>query len=472
MSFKFHHTDKWACANLDLIEEAEESNKKAIVLIGGASSSGKSFLAKTLVHFLGENGHKAVIVSLDQYNFGLSGIIPNKVNDNYFSGKLKNREEIRARIKKVIYSVPFDKKYAPEQIEKIKKEIAGLIPEKDRNLFLKSLYDEWKVLNFDEPTVYDLKSASEDIKSLYAGKRIKERKYSKVISEQVENDQIINGNNFDVILVEGIYALSMGRLKNFKGIDIITNFIDGNPKSLFLRRIIRDEKATSADSVFTISIYFKYIVKSYRETILPSRKKADIILDNERTFLELREGNRYTTKRELHTKSDKAIEQIRSLGKISRVSYRKDTYFSVSKESRNSNNILRLRSVSHDKGKTYYPSSLVHKGIPKCRKDGKVIRPINILLKEGEVNKVWASAEDCIHDFLSAGFLVSSVQKKKKIRREINGENIVIREVDGQGYFIEFPDCGNEDNYQRIRSLIQHAENGKQSVISLPGKSK
>ncbi len=454
MRFKFHHRDKWTCANLDLVEESLEKHPKAIVLVGGASSSGKSFSAHTLKDFLEQNGHHAIIISLDQYNFGLSGIIPNKVNLNLFAGSLPNRKEIRNRIKKIIYDVPFDEKYRPEQIDKIRESIKGLVDPSILEKFLKGLYDEWKVLNFDEPTVYDLASAADDVKELYRDGCITEKKYSKVISEQIPSDSVIDGKQYDVILVEGIYALSKGMLSNLNEYDFITDFIDGNPKSLFLRRVIRDEKSTSAGSVFTISIYFKYILKSYKETILPSRKNADVILDNEMSFLELRQGNLYTTKREIHTESENAIQEIRKLGTLNRISYRKDTYFSVPNESRNSNNILRLRSVSHDEGKTYYPSSLVHKGIPKCRKDSKVIRPINILLKEGEFNKVWESSDECIHDFVSAGFVVSSVQKKKKIRRTINGENIVIREVDGQGYFVEFPDNDKEETYNKINSII------------------
>ncbi len=37
MSFQYHHLDKWLLANSDLIEEALENNKKAVVLISGAS---------------------------------------------------------------------------------------------------------------------------------------------------------------------------------------------------------------------------------------------------------------------------------------------------------------------------------------------------------------------------------------------------------------------------------------------------
>ena len=338
MAISFHHFDKWCFANIDLAEEVLETQNKAVIVIAGASSSGKSFSAEALKRTLNVHGHRATIISLDQYNFGLSGIIPNKVNLNLFDGSLPNRKEIRNRIKKIIYDVPFDEKYRPEQIDKIRESIKDLVDPSILEKFLKGLYDEWKVLNFDEPTVYDLASAADDVKELYRDGCIAEKKYSKVISEQIPSDSVIDGKQYDVILVEGIYALSKGMLANLSEYDFITDFIDGNPKSLFLRRVIRDEKSTSAGSVFTISIYFKYILKSYKETILPSRKNADVILDNEMSFLELRQGNLYTTKREIHTESEETIQEIRKLGTLNRISYRKDTYFSVPNESRNSNN--------------------------------------------------------------------------------------------------------------------------------------
>jgi hypothetical protein len=37
MSFEYHHIDKFGFANLDLIEEIQETKPKAVVLISGAS---------------------------------------------------------------------------------------------------------------------------------------------------------------------------------------------------------------------------------------------------------------------------------------------------------------------------------------------------------------------------------------------------------------------------------------------------
>ena len=48
MKYTCHHTDKWIFANTDLAEEQLEKSSKALIIIAGASSSGKSFLAASL----------------------------------------------------------------------------------------------------------------------------------------------------------------------------------------------------------------------------------------------------------------------------------------------------------------------------------------------------------------------------------------------------------------------------------------
>lgn len=438
--FTFHHIDKWGFANLDLIEEVLEHNSKAVVLLAGASSSGKSYLASYLVNLLKNNGHKALIISLDQYNHGLSGIIPNKVNTNYFHGQLSHLSEIKAAIKNVISDISFEKKYDEESLELIKPKIAPFFSNyADLDVFLKALNAEWKVLNFDEPSVYNMKEAALDIKALLQDETIVLKKYSKVVSERIESDEKISGSDYDVILVEGIYALDSVMIDQFHGFNnVIKDFIDGNPKSLFIRRIVRDSKVTSADNVFTISIYFKYIVKSYLETIYPNRLNADIVLFNDMTFTELRAGELYVTKDEIKTNDRDVIDNLLKNSQVNETLYQRDIFFSAPNENRESHNILRLRCLSDDEGKTYYPSSLVHKGTPKARLDNRIIRPINVLLKEGEFYKIWKDEGECLRDFLMAGFYIGPVKKKIKRRLIYKGIKLVLREVEGEGYYIEF----------------------------------
>jgi uridine kinase/adenylate cyclase class IV len=454
MAFTFHHLDKWGFANLDLSEEILEKSPRAIVLISGASSSGKSFAATYLKQVLTRNGHKALVLSLDQYNFGLSGIIPNKVNKNVFHGKLKNLEEIEARIKKIIYNVGFDSKYAQPVLDKIQAACQDLIKPEDMPKFLEGLSDEWHHLNFDEPTVYNLPEASQDIRKLYSGQSIHSKHYSKVVSERQPSRSLYDGKAYDVIIVEGIYAMDPDFLKSLKGLPLVKDFIDGNAKSLFLRRVIRDSKITSADSVFTINLYFKYIIKAYQQTILPCREEADVVLNNDMSFTELRAGSLYLTKDEVFTTSDKLVSRLIKEGSVQSVQYQKDFYFDVPGENQEANNILRFREVSQDEGQSYLPSSLIHKGAPKTRKDNKLIRPINVLLKEGALIKVWPSEEACLKDFTQSGFVIGKSEKKIKTRLVYHGQGLTLRQVEGKGTFIEFATPTKESVIKEIQRAV------------------
>ncbi|MFA6829848.1 MAG: hypothetical protein WCR67_04015 [Bacilli bacterium] len=455
MAFEFHHLDKWAFSNLDLSEETMESQHKAVILISGASSSGKSYAARYLKELFNQNGHKALILSLDKYNFGLSGIIPNKVNLNYFNNSLPNMEEIESKIKKIIYDVPFDSKYKPEILEKIRASIKDLINPELMNTFIDGLSAEWKKLNFDEPTVYNLQEASQDIIKLLNNEKVSEKRYSKVICERLESTYAFDGHKYDVIIAEGIYALDESFLSCLKTVSFIKNFIDGNPKSLFLRRIIRDSKITSADNVFTVNLYFKYIVKSYKETIAPCRLKADVILNNNMSFTELRAGALYRTKDEIFTSDQELINRIKGKSEIVSVQYQEDYYLVNEDDTQlDKNNIIRFRQVSADEGKTYLPSSLIHKGAPKSRFDNKVIRPINILLSEEEFTKVWPDKDSCLSDFINSGFKIGKIEKKRKTRLIFHNQKITLREIENKGTYIEFSSTCDEKEVAEIKKLI------------------
>lgn len=440
MAKELHHIDKWGFANVDFGEEILEKNQKALILIAGASSSGKSYGAVFLKQMLEKMGHKACIISLDQYNGGLSRIIPNKVNLNYFNSSIKDMGRIYCKIKPIIENVDFSSKYDETRLSLIKDALKDDFNESDLDKFITGLGIEWSKLNFDEPSVYDLKEASRDIKDLLKGKTIEEKLYSKVVSERIKSNSIINGNECSFIIVEGIYALNDELLDELKGIEIVKNFIDGNPKSLFLRRLIRDMGSTSASTSFTAKLYFSSIMDSYRQTILPSRSKADLVLDNDMSFAELRSGNLYLSKNLYPVNSKEGLKRLEDNSLVVERSFQKDFYIVCENEKQEENNILRFRETSFDEGKTYKPASLVHKGAPKWRKDNKIIRPVNVLLDENCIQDVWKDEESCLYDFLTNGFMINRIEIKIKTRIIYKGYNITLFEAKDRNNNLEIGD--------------------------------
>lgn len=452
LSITCHHLDKWEYMNLDLVEEALEKHGKCCVFIGGASSSGKSFCAKNLRRILEDTGRKAVVISTDSYNKGITKIITDKVEKKDFAGLLPLKDVILKIATPILIDTAFEKKFSPECCARIGEALKGHVPQAIIKKYLECAEREIKSLNFDEPDVYDLDNVAEDLKNLLAGKQVSRKKYSKVISEQVEPTEFIDGSEYSVFIVEGLYVLSNHLLRQLNRNAIVTNFVEGSPKSLFLRRIIRDAKVTSSPTYFTIQMYFSNIVKSYNETILPSSKNADIIFKNDMSFSELREGNLYKTKEKVLVTNPGFIASIFHDSEELSCVYQKDLYLKGADEPSDFNNLLRLREISSDEGKTYVPSSLVHKGAPKTRKDGLEIRPINILLREGEFSKAFSSEKDFLKKMKDAGFSIDRVVVKQKRKISYKGYVLTVSGFKREGIWMEFSDPNMP---QEMRQLMK-----------------
>lgn len=285
-------------------------------------------------------------------------------------------------------------------------------------------------------------------------KVIEEKLYSKVISERVPSNSFINGRDYSFIIVEGIYALNPLLLDSLKGIKTVKNFVDGNPKSLFLRRLIRDASKTSASASFTAKLYFTSIMDSYRQTILPSRNEADLVLDNDMSFNELRSGNLYKTKNVYPIKNIEGMNKLISSSIVLERIFEKDFYVACANEKQEENNILRFRERSLDGGKTYKPSSLVHKGAPKWRKDNKIVRPVNVLLDETSILDVWKDEESFLYDFLTNGFEINRIEIKTKTRLSYKDINVTVFEVKGRMRYVEVQDDIPNSILKEILSLV------------------
>lgn len=94
---------EWLYSNLDLVEECKEKNIKPVVLIGGASSSGKSYTSKILKNFLIQKGYNPIVLSTDNYNKGIAENIFDIVNKKYYNNTLLNKTQVVKEIKKNNY---------------------------------------------------------------------------------------------------------------------------------------------------------------------------------------------------------------------------------------------------------------------------------------------------------------------------------------------------------------------------------
>ena len=229
---------------------------------------------------------------------------------------------------------------------------------------------------------------------------------------------------------------------------------------MFLRRVIRDAKSTSADNCFTIKSYFKYIVPSYLNTILPNKKNADIVFVNDMTFSELRQGDLYLTKEKIKITNKNLIQFLLKNGKVLSKEFQRDIYISAYDENISSDNLLRLRTISFDNGKTYTPTSLVHKGAPKTRLDGKQIRPINVLISEGDFEKIFSSEQQFLSNLYNAGFRQDRTTIKTRYRILISGQSITLDDIKNEGVFVEL----SQSTDKKFLDFVRQNANTKNSV--------
>lgn len=407
---------EWLYSNLDLVEECKEKKLKPVILIGGASSSGKSYTSKSLQNFLAEHGYKSIIISTDNYNKGLAENIFDIVNKKYYNNAIKNRPQITNEIKKVIINTDFDTKFDNFNLQQIKSSCRDLI-HFDINKFVERLKYEFDHINFDDKNIYNLEEAAQDITALISNKKIIEKKYSRMISERMEQSNIIDGRNYDLIIIEGIYALTDEITKNINAENLIKNFVDCNSKNLFLRRMIRDSAITNCSKSFILKNYLEFVMPEYIKTVLPTKQCADIVLKNDMTFEELREGEV-----DIQNKYRLTIEQLNKLlinSKIIKKLTQIDTYFG----SKEDDNILRLREEKS--GLNYLTmKSLVYKGKPKMRKDKSIIRPNFILADSNDLKNVFANKQDLITQFKKAGITPIKVVEKKRWFLKYKGKEI------------------------------------------------
>ncbi|HAJ77439.1 MAG TPA: hypothetical protein DCO89_00015 [Clostridiales bacterium] len=409
---------EWMYSNLDLIEECKEKGLKPIILIGGASSSGKSYSSKMLKNFLTEKGFKTIIISTDNYNKGLAENIFDIVNKKYYNKRIKNRPQITNEIKKIILNCDFDNKFDKYNLSLIKNACVNLI---NYNIddFTSKLEYEFKHINFDKKEIYNLEEAASDITALIGNKRIIEKKYSKMVSERIEQSNILDGKNFDIIMVEGIYALADEIIKNINTENVIKNFIDCKNKNLFLRRMIRDNNITNCSKGFILKNYLDYVAPEYFETVLQTKQKADIIFKNDMTFEELREG--YV---DIQNKYKITTDQLNAFllrSKIIKKLTIIDTYFGE----RGDANVLRLREEKTPLTNLTM-KSLIYKGNPKLRKDKSIIRPNFVLATEKDLYAVFKNRSELIAALKTARISIFKMIQKKRWLLNYKGKEIKV----------------------------------------------
>lgn len=209
-----------------LVSDIEENNDK-LVMVSGPTSSGKTTFGTILSKELKSRGYETLLVSLDDYFFG-------------------------------------------------KKFMAENIPEVD----------------FESVLSLDMDLFKENIKDILAGKTVMLPRFNFISGEREEKLMTFTPQENLIIFVEGIHALSKAVLSSVGSAKTLKVFIC--PKSRIelsngtllngtymrlIRRTVRDYNYRNADAKRTFDLW-QDVRKSEIKYIIPSAKKADVIIDS------------------------------------------------------------------------------------------------------------------------------------------------------------------------------------------------
>ena len=111
---------------------------------------------------------------------------------------------------------------------------------------------------------------------------------------------------------------------------------------------------------------------------------------------------------------------------------------------------------SFDEGKTFVPYNLVHKGVIKIRKDNRVIRPINLLIKQDDFEKIWNNYIECVDDFYRAGFIIGKINHRIRYNVTYKNQKLKISNIENSDYCIDFVEPVNEDIVKEIKKMIKN----------------
>lgn len=264
-----------------IFNELKHNKKKKIILLAGASCSGKSFNAIRLAKQLGCFGKKVAILQSDNYHRSFSLITTeNALTKNSFPDIVK---QLYPQIVKAVYSCTFNlktpDKFSNTVIKKLEVELSKLMPKPLATNVLEALKREHICQNIDEPTAIDYKKLADDINCLidFPSKEIYYPQYMFEFAESSYNaDNKLKGEDFDCIIVEGMYVLRPELLRFLDEKIIIKAAVNCEVPTMLTRLLNR--KAGSQEQI--IASFISKTMPAYFRFIHPTLLQASCILNS------------------------------------------------------------------------------------------------------------------------------------------------------------------------------------------------
>ena len=177
---------------------------------------------------------------------------------------------------------------------------------------MKKILLEFSRINFDEPSAVNIKKVSEDINTLLKDDTsIVVPKYSMFTGEPTlleENTKY--SNDYDVIIIEGIYSMNKDILDNLDESIQIKTFIDSDNKTLLVRRLKRDiiDGRSSMFPEMNLHIALDIVIPAFEKYILNDKQSADVILLSNYTLVEARSPSNVSIQEKIKVSKEEVDE--------------------------------------------------------------------------------------------------------------------------------------------------------------------
>jgi len=131
------------------------------------------------------------------------------------------------------------------------------------------------LINFDHPSAVDLDKLVEDVGTLQKGQAVELQEYTFNNPNQMPKTIVMKPAA--LMIVEGLFVLQHEALAQQLNLKI---FVDAEEHIRLSRRLKRDIAERGYDMQSVLRDYERFVAPMYKQHILPSKAKADLIIPN------------------------------------------------------------------------------------------------------------------------------------------------------------------------------------------------
>lgn len=161
------------------------------------------------------------------------------------------------------------------------------------------------VLNFDLPESIDLDSFARDIIRLKQGETVTRKEYT--FNNDLAKPKDLTFEPAKILIVEGLFIFFKKEILDLLDITIMINASDAHK---VIRRIVRDKIERNYPLEDVLYRYQNHVMPAYKNYILPYMDKVDIVINNNKSYINAEKIIKGFLHNYLHEKHQKSLKEV------------------------------------------------------------------------------------------------------------------------------------------------------------------